>query len=87
LLPLLNAGRADLLDVPRLRAQLVGLECRTARGGRESVDHRPQAYDDLTNAAAGAPVAASQVYDCEVVTNNLPSGLRFGCVSFAIIRG
>ena len=33
LLPLLNARRVELLDVPRLGTQLVGLERRTARSG------------------------------------------------------
>ena len=35
------SGRADLLDVPRLASQLIGLERRTARGGRDSIDHPP----------------------------------------------
>ena len=34
LLPLLNARRVELLDLPRLSAQLCGLERRTARSGR-----------------------------------------------------
>ena len=34
-LPLLNAGRVELLDNKHLVAQLCGLERRTARGGRE----------------------------------------------------
>lgn len=59
LLPLLNAGRVELLDNPRLIAQLCGLERRTARGGRDSIDHAPRAHDDLINSAAGAIVAAS----------------------------
>ncbi len=58
LLPLVNAKRIDLLDVPRLAAQLVGLERRTARGGRDSIDHGPGGHDDLANAAAGASWAA-----------------------------
>jgi hypothetical protein len=41
LLPLLNSGTADLLDDRRLVAQLCGLERRTARGGRDSIDHGP----------------------------------------------
>ncbi|WP_148360629.1 hypothetical protein [Acidisphaera rubrifaciens] len=45
-----------LLDVPRLTAQLCALERRTARGGRDSIDHAPGAHDDLANAAAGALV-------------------------------
>ena len=56
LLPLLNGGRCALLDNPRLVAQLCGLERRTARSGKDSVDHGPaaNAHDDLCNAAAGA---------------------------------
>ena len=57
LLPLLNAGRVELLDVPRLAAQLVGLERRTARSGRDSVDHTPGSHDDLANAVAGVLVS------------------------------
>jgi len=54
LLPLLNSGKLELLDLPRLTAQLCGLERRTARGGRDSIDHAPGAHDDLVNAVAGA---------------------------------
>jgi hypothetical protein len=56
-LPLLNAGRIELLDAPRLLNQLAGLERRVARGGRDSVDHAPGGHDDVANAAAGALVA------------------------------
>jgi hypothetical protein len=57
LLPLLNARRVELLEHPRLSAQLVGLERRTARGGRDSIDHTPGGHDDLANAAAGVLVS------------------------------
>ena len=60
LLPLLNSGRVELLDHPRLTAQLCALERRTARGGRDSIDHAPGAHDDVVNAAAGAIVLAAQ---------------------------
>ena len=56
LLPLLNSGRVELLDHPRLIAQLLNLERRTARGGRDSVDHPPNAHDDLINSVAGVLV-------------------------------
>jgi len=56
LLPLVNAGRCELLDLPRLAAQLIGLERRVARGGKDSVDHPPGGHDDVANAAAGALV-------------------------------
>jgi hypothetical protein len=58
LLPILNAGRVRLLDVPRLTNQLCGLERRTARGGRDSIDHAPGGHDDVANAVAGAVVSA-----------------------------
>jgi hypothetical protein len=56
LLPLLNARRVELLDHPRLSAQLAGLERRTARSGRDSIDHAPGGHDDLANAVAGVLV-------------------------------
>lgn len=54
MLPVLNSGRAELLDLPRLGSQLCGLERRTARSGRDSIDHAPGGHDDLANAVAGA---------------------------------
>jgi hypothetical protein len=54
ILPLLNGHRARLLDHPRLVTQLCSLERRTARGGRDSIDHPPMQHDDVANAAAGA---------------------------------
>lgn len=51
-LPLINAGRVDLLDHPKLHNQLCSLERSTGRG-RDSVDHRPGSHDDVSNAAAG----------------------------------
>ncbi|MBV9756563.1 MAG: hypothetical protein JO047_05870 [Alphaproteobacteria bacterium] len=57
LLPLLNSGRLELLDVPLLASQLAGLERRVGRGGRDSIDHPPGGHDDLVNAAAGALLA------------------------------
>ena len=53
---MLNARRVELLDLPRLSAQLCGLERRTARSGRDSIDHAPNAHDDLANAVAGVLV-------------------------------
>jgi len=58
-LPLLNARRAELLDHPRLISQLCALERRVVRGGRDSIDHPPNAHDDLCNAACGALVLAA----------------------------
>lgn len=54
LLPAINSRSVELLDHPRLLAQLCTLERRTARGGRDSIDHPPNGHDDVANAAAGA---------------------------------
>jgi hypothetical protein len=53
-LAILNSGKADLLDHPKLVAQFCSLERRTARGGRDSIDHPPGPWhDDVCNAVAG----------------------------------
>jgi hypothetical protein len=59
LLPLLNSRKVQLLDDRRLISQLHGLERRTARGGKDSIDHAPGSHDDAANAVAGALVLAS----------------------------
>jgi hypothetical protein len=59
LLPLMNSGRVELLDHLRLASQLCGLERRTSRGGKDSIDHAPGGHDDIANAVAGALLLAS----------------------------
>ena len=61
LLPLINSERVELLDVKQLRQELTGLERRTSRSGKDSIDHAPNQHDDLINSAAGALVNAAQV--------------------------
>ena len=58
-LPLMTSGRAVLLDVRRLLAQFIGLERKTARAGKDSIDHGPSGHDDVCNSAAGALVLAA----------------------------
>ncbi len=53
-LPAVNGRRVELLDHPKLIAQLCSLERRTWRGGRDSIDHPPNQHDDIVNACAGA---------------------------------
>lgn len=55
-LAVLNACRVELPRNDRLLAQLVSLERRTSRGGRDSVDHSPGGSDDLANVVAGLAV-------------------------------
>ena len=45
-----------MLDSKRLVAQLCGLERRTSRSGKDSIDHVPGGRDDVANAVAGAAV-------------------------------
>jgi hypothetical protein len=58
---MINSVRVELLDHPRLIAQLAGLERRTARGGKDSIDHAPGGHDDIANAVAGL-VATNNTY-------------------------
>ena len=62
LLAAINSRRVALLDNTRLISQLVGLERRTARSGRDSIDHAPGAKDDVVNAVAGLCAAAINKY-------------------------
>jgi hypothetical protein len=57
LLPLVNSGKIELLDHPRLVAQLCGLE--RWRSGKNSIDHAPGGHDDVANAVAGSLVLAA----------------------------
>lgn len=59
-LPLFARGEVELPDHRGLLTELANLERRTARGGKDSVDHPPRGHDDLANAAAGALVLASR---------------------------
>ena len=57
LLPKLNSRTIQLLDNPRLVNQLAGLERRTSRGGKDSIDHPPAGHDDVANIVAESPRA------------------------------
>lgn len=61
MLPVLNSGKADLLDSVTLLNQITGLERRVARGGRESIDHPPNGHDDLANSVAGVLSCLAEV--------------------------
>ncbi len=60
LLPLISSCRAELLDNPKMVNQLLGLERRTTRLGRDTIDHAPGGHDDICNATAGAVTLAAQ---------------------------
>jgi hypothetical protein len=70
LLPALNSGRVELPPDDRLVNQLIGLERRTARGGRDSIDHPRGGHDDRANVIAGlVSTKAGSTYDLELFIN------------------
>lgn len=78
MLPKLNSGEVELLDIPALTNQLINLERRTSRGGRDSIDHAPGAHDDVANAVAGVIVLSKGgekrrvEFDAEVIAKIAP---------------
>jgi hypothetical protein len=70
LLPALNSGRVELPPDDRLVNQLLGLERRTARSGKDSIDHAPGGHDDRANVIAGlTSTKAASSYDLETFIN------------------
>jgi hypothetical protein len=61
-----------LLDDDKLVNQIVALERRVARGGKDSIDHPPNGHDDLANAVAGVltNLVASK-YNYDVTLSNV----------------
>jgi hypothetical protein len=80
-LPLINARRCELPDVPRIRAQLIGLERRT-RSGRDAIDHAPGGRDDLANVVAGGlclAVSTAAQSNGDIIAANLSAApMRHG---------
>jgi len=72
-LPLLNSGRITLPPDEKLLTQLCTLERRTARSGRDSIDHPVGAHDDRANSVCGAAVLASKPR-CFVGVTNIRMG-------------
>jgi hypothetical protein len=87
----LNSGRVELLDLPRLADQLTGLERRTARSGKDSIDHAPGTHDDIANAVAGslllAHAAAPALWRREaLLIEGVPSTMPARCdIVFAVL--
>jgi hypothetical protein len=79
LLPMLNSGSIVLPKSDRLINQLTGLERRTARSGKDSIDHGPGGHDDLANAVAGAAdcIIAAERHAFDVLGRQLPPCSNF----------
>jgi hypothetical protein len=87
-LPALNAGQVRLLDLPRIRSQLLALERRTIRGsGRDVVDHPTAGSDDLINVVAGALVMAASAERNRVSFTCLAAGKRGDPIGGGVIDG
>jgi hypothetical protein len=76
LLPLVNSGRILLLDNARMLDQLCALERRTARSGRDSIDHPPHGHDDLINAVAGiaSGFITTPIFDLSLMLDGVDEG-------------
>ncbi|MER9711080.1 hypothetical protein [Mesorhizobium sp. M0213] len=59
-LPMLNSHSIQLLDHGKMVAQLVGLQRRVTSAGRETIDHKAEAHDDVANAVAGCLAVIAQ---------------------------
>jgi hypothetical protein len=57
-LALLNSGKIELPDIPRVINQICGLERKVSRGGRDSIDHAPGGHDDFANSVLLAALLA-----------------------------
>lgn len=58
-LPLFTSGRVRLIDNRKMINQFAGLGRRTSSSSRDRIDHGPGGHDDISNAAAGALIAAT----------------------------
>jgi hypothetical protein len=59
MLPAINSRQVDFVEHERLFNQLLNLERRTARSGKDSIAHPPGSHDDIAAAVAGAVALAN----------------------------
>lgn len=52
-LQIINSGRCELPPDDKMLNQFVGLERRTSRSGKDTIDHAPGGHDDRANVIAG----------------------------------
>jgi hypothetical protein len=69
-LSLINSGAVQLLDNKRLILQLVGLERRTSRVGKDQIAEPPGSHDDLANSALGSLVACALGHSGQVIISD-----------------
>jgi hypothetical protein len=74
-LPLVNAQLVELLDIPEIAKQLIRLERRTTRGGRQTIDHPPGEHDDAANVTAGGMVLTHRHHKSPELKEPMPTSL------------
>jgi hypothetical protein len=85
-LAVVNGRRCELLDLPRVTAQLVGLERRSGFGAsRDTVDHPPGGHDDMANAVAGCIVIVASCADA--ATFGIAEAQGLGVVDRGAVAG
>ena len=65
LLPSLNSGQLVLPRHDRLIAQIVGLERRVSRAGKDSIGHPPHGHDDNANSGVVGAISGVGAFDFE----------------------
>lgn len=73
-LAVFNSGQVELPPDERLIKQFAGLERRTARGGRDSIDHPPGGHDDRANVVSGLMQATKAAKDFIFLCSAAPNG-------------
>ncbi|MCV2872598.1 hypothetical protein OEZ71_09830 [Defluviimonas sp. WL0050] len=71
MLAALNSGRVELPPDQKMERQLIALERRTSRSGRDSIDHPPGGHDDRANAVAGVVAYANGTANRPIVLTGL----------------
>lgn len=66
-LAMFNSARVEIPPDDRLVTQLLSLERRTSRSGRDSIDHPPGGHDDRANVVAGLAAAHSRDHQARMV--------------------
>jgi hypothetical protein len=67
-LSMFTSGRVELLASKTLENQLAGLERKTARGGRDSIDHGRGEKDDVANAVCGCLLLANTARELQPIS-------------------
>ena len=83
LLPALTSARVTMPQNDRVFGQLINLERRTSRAGKDTIDHPRGGHDDIANALAGAVAEASRPVVDESECIALPISVGGGSNPFA----